>query len=42
MTKERGRAAETSTAASERVELNGLFAMMLGVWVSAELHTGSH
>lgn len=32
MTKERWRAAETSTAASERVELKGLFAMMLGVW----------
>ena len=32
MTKERGRVAETSTAASERVELKGLFAMMLGVW----------
>ena len=32
MTKERGQAAETSTAASKRVELKGLFAMMLGVW----------
>jgi hypothetical protein len=32
MTKERGRVAETSTAASERVELKGLFTMMLGVW----------
>jgi hypothetical protein len=32
MTKERGRAAETSTAASEKVELKGLFSMMLGVW----------
>jgi hypothetical protein len=32
MTKESGRAAETSTAASERIELKGLFAMMLGVW----------
>ena len=34
MTNESGRAAETSTAASERVEveLEGLFAMMLGVW----------
>jgi hypothetical protein len=31
MTNESGRAAETSTA-SERVELKGLFAMMLGVW----------
>jgi hypothetical protein len=32
MMKERWRAPETSTAASERVELKGLFAMMLGVW----------
>ena len=32
MTKERGQAAETSTATSERVELKGLFFMMLGVW----------
>jgi hypothetical protein len=32
MTNERGRSAETSTAASERIELKGLFAMMLGVW----------
>jgi len=32
MTKERGRAAESSTAGSERVELTGLFAHMLGVW----------
>jgi hypothetical protein len=32
MTKERARAAETSTAVSERVELKGLYAMMLGVW----------
>lgn len=32
MTKERGRAAATSTAVSERVELIGLFTMMLGVW----------
>ena len=32
MTKERDRAAVTSTAASERVELKGLFTMMLGVW----------
>jgi hypothetical protein len=32
MTKERGRAADTSTAAAERVELKGLFSMMLGVW----------
>ena len=32
MTKERGRAAETSTAAPERIELTGLFAMLLGVW----------
>jgi hypothetical protein len=32
MTKETGRAPETATAASERVELKGLFTMMLGVW----------
>jgi hypothetical protein len=32
MTKERGRAAAPPTAASERVELEGLFAHMLGVW----------
>jgi hypothetical protein len=32
MTKESGRAAEASTAASERIELKGLFTMMLGVW----------
>src|SRR5688500_10786623 len=32
MTKESGRATETATAASERVELKGLFTMMLGVW----------
>jgi hypothetical protein len=32
MTKESGRAAEASTAASERIELKGLFAMSLGVW----------
>jgi hypothetical protein len=32
MTNESGRAAESSTAASERIELKGLFAMMLGVW----------
>jgi hypothetical protein len=32
MTTERGRAVETATAASERVELKGLFTMMLGVW----------
>ena len=32
MTKERGLAAGTSTAASERVELDGLYAQMLGVW----------
>ena len=31
MTK-RGSAAESSTAASERVELEGLYAQMLGVW----------
>jgi hypothetical protein len=31
MTK-RGSAAESSTAASERIELKGLYAMMLGVW----------
>jgi hypothetical protein len=32
MTKETGRAVETATAASERIELEGLFTMMLGVW----------
>ena len=32
MTKVHGSAAETSTAGSERVELKGLYAMMLGVW----------
>jgi hypothetical protein len=32
MTRERGRTAETSTAAPETIELKGLFAMMLGVW----------
>ena len=32
MTKERGRAAETSTPASESVELTGFFTTMLGVW----------
>jgi uncharacterized SAM-binding protein YcdF (DUF218 family) len=32
MTNESGRAAEISTAASERIELKGLFAMLLGVW----------
>ena len=32
MTRERGRTAETSTAAPERIELTGLFAMLLGVW----------
>jgi hypothetical protein len=32
MARERGRTAETSTAASEKIELKGLFAMMLGVW----------
>jgi hypothetical protein len=32
MTQERGSAAESSTAASERIELKGLYAMMLGVW----------
>jgi hypothetical protein len=32
MTKERGSAAGTFTAASERVELEGLYAQMLGVW----------
>jgi hypothetical protein len=32
MTQERGPAAGASTAASERVELKGLFSMMLGVW----------
>jgi hypothetical protein len=33
MTKESGRVTETATAAaSERVEVRGLFTMMLGVW----------
>ena len=32
MTTERGQTAGTSTAASERVELEGLYAQMLGVW----------
>jgi hypothetical protein len=32
MKKDSGRAAETSTAAPETIELKGLFAMMLGVW----------
>jgi hypothetical protein len=32
MMKEHGSAAEGSTAAPERIELKGLFAMMLGVW----------
>jgi hypothetical protein len=32
MTNESGRGAETPTAASERIELKGLFAMLLGVW----------
>ena len=32
MTNENGRATETSTTPSERVELKGLFTMMLGVW----------
>jgi hypothetical protein len=32
MTNEHAGAAETSTAAPERVELKGLFAQMLGVW----------
>ena len=32
MTNERGQAAETSTAAPERIELEGLFTQMLGVW----------
>jgi hypothetical protein len=32
MTNESGQATETSTAAPERVELTGLFAMLLGVW----------
>jgi hypothetical protein len=32
MRKERGPAAGTSTAAPERVELEGLYAQMLGVW----------
>jgi hypothetical protein len=32
MKHESGRAAESSTTAPERIELKGLFAMMLGVW----------
>ena len=32
MMTERGSATESSTAASERVELKGLYAQMLGVW----------
>ena len=32
MMKERGSAAESSTAAAEKIELKGLYAMMLGVW----------
>jgi hypothetical protein len=32
MTKEHGSVAESSTATSERVELRGLYAQMLGVW----------
>ena len=32
MKKDSGRAAETSATAPERVELKGLFTMMLGVW----------
>ncbi len=32
MTRERGRTTESSTAAPEKVELTGLFSMMLGVW----------
>jgi hypothetical protein len=32
MTKERERVGESSTAAPERIELKGLFTMMLGVW----------
>ena len=32
MTKERRSGAESSTAAPERIELKGLYAMMLGVW----------
>ena len=32
MTKESGSATETSTAAPEKIELTGLFTMMLGVW----------
>ena len=36
MRKERGSAAESSTAASERIELKGLYAMMLGGVVSRQ------
>jgi hypothetical protein len=32
MTTERAQAADTSTTAAERVQLQGLFSMMLGVW----------
>ena len=32
MTKEHGQTAGTTTADSERIELKGLFTMMLGVW----------
>jgi hypothetical protein len=32
MTNESGRVTDTATAASERVELTGLFTQMLGVW----------
>jgi hypothetical protein len=32
MKNENNRAADTATAASQKIELNGLFAMMLGVW----------
>lgn len=32
MTNDSGRAAESSTAASGRIELKGLFSMLLGVW----------
>jgi hypothetical protein len=42
MTKESGRAAEASTAASERIELKGLFAMMLGVWYPKNYYSSSH
>ena len=42
MTKERGSAAESSTAASERIELKGLYAMMLGVWYPVKLYQYHH